>query len=317
MAIKRRNFLATLATALPASLGGGAALAQRGGTNACLPAHAVPSRRSGPVEVVYMTPHGYPNGLALGPRPGQLWVQDRGIGRQVTLISAADGSVIREITADAIGPSGLTMDDDGVMWTSDTHGVMMTAFDAADGHTLGKYFVPGACRVYEKQGDLPRRVSTLKPAYPDQSRAMGDALRNNEGNDAGTGLGPGRIPPDTTHFWSATGPAGVISKGDLLIYSCLPARAIFSINKKTWQVQDVWPTPGNRALGLCWADKERTSFWCAEANLNTLYHYDLVTGAIRESIVLPDDAPVLHGCQIVDGHMYYTEDLGWMCRFRM
>lgn len=304
--------------AAPAALviGAGEAQAQRGGANACLPGY-IPSRPSGPIEVVYKAPHGMPNGLAQGPNPSELWVQDRGVGRQVTLIKAADGSVIREITADALGPSGLTMDDSGVMWTADTHGVMLVAFDATDGHTLGKYFVPGSCRVYDKDGDAPHRASTLRIAYPDLPRTFGDSLPHNEGTDTGTGLGPGRVAPDTAHFWSGTGPAGVISKGDLLIYSCLPARAIFTVHIKSWHVQDVWPTPGSRALGLCWADTARTSFWCAEANLNTLYRYDATTGLISESIVLPDGGAVLHGCQIVGDHMYFTDDQGWICRFRL
>ena len=314
MRMGRRGFFRFAATVVPAAaFGEEKAFTQRGGANACIPVH-IPSRPSGVVEVVYKAPHGQPNELARGPNPGELWVQDRGIGRQVTLIRAVDGSVIREITVDAIGPSGVTMDDDGVMWTADTHGVMLVAFDASTGATIAKYFVPGSCRVYEKQDDLPRRVSKLKLAYPDEKRAMGDNLKNNEGNDTGSGLGPGRVAPDTSHFWSGTGPAGLIAKGDLLIYSCLPARSIFTIRKKTWQV---WPTPGNRALGLCWADTKRTSFWCAEANLNTIYRYDAVTGEIRESIVLPEDAPVLHGCQIVNGYMYYTDDMGWICRFKL
>jgi streptogramin lyase len=239
------------------------------------------------------------------------------VGRQVSLIDARDGRLIREIQADAIGPSGITVADDGVMWTSDTHGVMLVALDTDSGNTIGKYFVPGSCRVYEKAGDAPHRVSALKPAYPGESRAMGDDIKHNEGNDTGTGLGPGRVDPSTTHFWSGTGPAGVIAKGDLLIYSCLPARAIFTIDKRSWQVQSVWPTPGNRALGLCWADAARSSFWCAEANLNVLYRYDAASGTITDSLRLPDDSPVLHGCQIVDEHMYFTDDMGWMCRFRI
>ena len=277
----------------------------------------VPTRNSGPVEVIYKAPHGQPNGLAQGPNPGELWVQDRGTGRQVTLIHAADGSIIREISADAIGPSGITMDDDGVMWTSNTHGVMLVSFDASDGHTIAKYFVPGACRMFEKAGDAPRRVSKLKPAYPDESRAMGDNLPHNEGNDTGSNLGPGKVPLDTNHFWSATGPAGILAKGNLLIYSCLPARSIFVIDKRNWIVQEVWPAPGARSLGLCWANASRTSFWCAEANLNAVYRLDADTGNILERIQLPEDSPVLHGCQIVGNHMYFTDDMGWICRFRM
>ena len=152
--------------------GGRAALAQRAGSNAALP-KAIPLRETGPVEVVFRAPHGQPNGLAQGPNPGELWVQDRGVGRQVSLIRATDGVVIREIQAEAIGPSGLTMDDDGVMWTSDTHGVMLVAFDPNDGHTLAKYFVPGTCRMYEKVGDAPHRNNPSKLACPNRSRATG------------------------------------------------------------------------------------------------------------------------------------------------
>lgn len=315
--IERRKLLYN-ATIIPTGIIGSAtnAIANRVEANACL-SYEVPARFSGAVEVTYKAPHGQPNGLAQGPNPGELWVQDRGIGRQVSLIRAADGSIVREITADAIGPSGLTMDDDGVMWTSDTHGVMLVAFDAQDGSTLAKYFVPGACRMYEKAGDAPHRISPLKLAYPGESRAMGDLLPYNEGNDTGSGLGAGRLPLNTDHFWSSTGPSGIIAKDDLLIYACLPARAIFSIHKKTWQVQDRWPTPGNRPLGLCWADQSRTSFWSADANLQTFYRYDTQSGKITERIVMPDNAPVVHGCQMVGSYMYFTDDTGWICRFKM
>lgn len=313
--MKRRSFLG-LGALMPAALLAGRAEAQRAGSNSLVPA-TIPLRPSGPVEVAYKAPHGQPNGLCGGTEAGTLWVQDRGTGRQVTLIRAADGSVVREIKAEAIGPSGIGLDDDGTMWTSDTHGVMLVNFDPKDGTTLGKYFVPGATRIYEKAGDAPQRGSPLKRAYPDESRAMGDNLPNNERNNTGSGLGPGRIDPKTDHFWSATGSAGIICKGDLLIYSNLSARAIFSVHKKTWIVQDVWPTPGNRPLGLCWADAARTSFWSADANLQTLYRYDLATGTILEGIQLPDGAPLLHGCQIVGNQMYFTDDLGWIARFKM
>jgi hypothetical protein len=309
--MKRRSFLG-LGALMPAALMTRGAQAQPAGGTA-----TVPIRPSGPVEVAYKAPHGQPNGLAQGPETGTLWVQDRGTGRQVTLIRAADGSVIREIKAEAIGPSGIALDDDGTMWTSDTHGVMLVHFDAKDGATLGKYFVPGATRIYEKVGDAPQSRSPLQRAYPEESRALGDNLPNNERNNTGSGLGPGRVDPKTDHFWSATGSAGLLCKGDLLVVSNLSARAIFTIRKTGWLVQDVWPTPGNRPLGLCWADAARTSFWSAEANLQILYRYDLATGAIREGIQLPPGSPVLHGCQIVGNQMYFTDDLGWICRFRM
>jgi hypothetical protein len=309
MHIARRSIFGSTAAMLSA-VAGTPVMAQRARSG-------VPVRPSGPVEVVYKAPHGQPNGLGAGANPGELWVQDRGVGRQVTLIRASDGTVIREVTVDAIGPSGVAMDDEGVLWTSDTHGVMLVASDAQDGHTIAKYFVPGACRMYEKAGDPPRRVSPLKLAYPGESRAMGDNIPHNEFNDTGSGLGPGRVAPQTQHFFSATGGAGLIFKGDLLIYSCLSARTIVVLDKKSWKVQDVWQGPGNRALGLCWADALRTHFWVADANQQTFHLFSLADGAISDSIVLPADAPVVHGCQIVDGHMYFTDDQGWICRFKL
>jgi len=38
---------------------------------------------------------------------------------------------------------------------------------------------------------------------------------------------------------------------------------------------------------------------------------------LREGVQLPEGSPVLHGCQIVGNQMYFTDDLGWICRFRM
>ena len=94
--MKRRSFLGLGALMPAALLTSRDADAQRAGCNAVVPA-AIPVRPTGPVEVAYKAPHGQPHGLGQGPEPGQLWVQDRGIGRQVTQIRAADGSVIREI----------------------------------------------------------------------------------------------------------------------------------------------------------------------------------------------------------------------------
>src|SRR5665213_1537329 len=135
--MKRRSFLG-LGALMPAALLTRQAHAQRAGCNVTVPA-TIPLRSSGPVEVAYKAPHGQPNGLAQGPEAGQLWVQDRGTGRQVTLIRAADGNVIREIQAEAIGPSGIGLDDDGTMWTSDTHGVMLVQFDPKNGTTPVSY----------------------------------------------------------------------------------------------------------------------------------------------------------------------------------
>ena len=76
--MKRRHFLG-LGALMPAALFARGAQAQRAGSNSVVPA-SIPIRPSGPVEVAYKAPHGMPNGLTAGPNPGELWVQDRGIG---------------------------------------------------------------------------------------------------------------------------------------------------------------------------------------------------------------------------------------------
>jgi hypothetical protein len=309
--MRRRNLLQFTAAATVAV---GPAMAR--GTKAC-PAESIRSRPSGPVEIVYKAPHGQPNAMTAGPNPGELWVADKGIEHKITLIGARDGTVIREIAAPGIlGPSGIALDD-SVMWIGSTHGVMLVAVDLSDGRTLAKYFAPGSCRLFAKRGDPPHRVSSLKAAYPDESRDIGDPNKHNEGNDTGWGLGAGKMPLDTKYAFSATGPTGVLVKGNTLIYANLSARAIYVIDKTVWEVEAIWPTPGNRPYGMTWADASRESFWNADANLNALYRFNVATGQILESIVLPDGAPVLHGCQIMDDFMYYCDDMGWICRFRM
>ena len=100
--------------------------------------------------------------------------------------------------------------------------------------------------------------ATLPTAYPDLSREVdnraGTSAPAGACRGAGPQLPPGQLPMDTEEGAGGTGAHGILSKGDLLIYACPPSRAIFSINKKTWEVQDVWPTPGNRPHGMTWAD---------------------------------------------------------------
>jgi DNA-binding beta-propeller fold protein YncE len=311
--MKRRNFLQLTVAAGTTST---PVLAQHGGSDSCLPA-TIPSRPSNPVEILYKAPYGQPNGLAVTRNPGEMWVLNKGINHKVSLIRIRDGSVIREITADISGPSGLVVDDDEVMWISNTHGVMLVAVNPADGKTIAKYIVPGSCRVYEKKGDPPWRASTMMLAYPDENRDLGDPHKHNEGNDTGSGLGPGRLRLDTAYEFSATGPFGIIARGNTLFYATDTSRAIYAIDKKSWQVESVWPVPGNRPHGLAWQDARKESFWNVDVNLNVFFHFDATTGKVSEAIALPEGAPLAHGCQIVDGYMYFCDDFGWICRFKM
>jgi sugar lactone lactonase YvrE len=312
--IQRRRFLSLAAAAVPAAAVAALPTAAPA-AGACLPdLQRLKSRTISRYEVLYQTKHGQPNALYFSNEG--LWVLDQGSGHWVTLTKLEDGSVIREFQADVVGPSGLVIDDENVMWITSTHNSLIVAVDPANGKTIAKYITPGAARIYRMRDDPPNRVTKLKPAYPEASRAVGGA-QNNVGNDTGAGLGPGQLAMDTEEGAGGTGAHGILAKAGNLIYACPPTRAIYVIDKRSWVVQHVWPTPGNRPHGISWADPGKTSFWNADSNLNAFFRYELASGRIVEKLQLGDDSPVIHGAKLVNGYMYCCDDVGWIWRFRM
>lgn len=322
--ISRRNF-ASLAAAAPlaaaaATIAGPASAAPAGsshsGADAALPSDwsRVRTRNVTSFKVLNKTAHGKPNDLSPGPAAGQMWVLDQGIGGWVNLTNISDGSTIKEFKTDTVGPSGVVVDDDNVMWITATHASMIVSINPSDGSTIAKYYTPGAQRIYQKKGDPAGRSSKLPPAYPEASREVGGA-RGNVGNRVN--LPPGQLPITTEEGAGGTGAHGILSKGGLLIYAAPPSRMIYVLDKKTWQVQAMWPTPGNRPHGMTWANAAKTAFWSSDSNLNAFYLYDMATGNISERIQLPDDSPVIHGVNLVGNTMYCCDDMGWIWSFQI
>jgi streptogramin lyase len=322
--IQRRVFLSLASATIPvaATLAVSRAASAVGATSrSCLPSAAeFKTRIAEPTEVLYKTTHGQPNGLAVTKTPGELWVVDQGTGRWVTLTRLADGSVIREFQTDVVGPSGIVIDDNDVMWLTSTHNSLIVSIDPSNGRTIAKYITPGAGRIFKKRGDPIARVSQLPKAYPELSRAVGGGTgQASVGGTAAapTKLPPGQVPLDTDEGAGGTGAHGILTKGDLLIYACPPSRVIFVIDQKTWEVQSVWPTPGNRPHGMTWADSTKSSFWNVDSNLNTFYRYDAASGTIIEAVALRQEPhTVCHGAKLIDGYMYFCDDVGWICRIR-
>jgi hypothetical protein len=309
--MKRRDFLAAAAISPAAVL---PALAQPAHPT-CLPGYgAIKSRPAGKIEVLYKTRHGQPNGLAISGTPGQMWVLDQGAGHWITLTNIKDGSLIREFQADVVGPSGLVQDGN-TMWITSTHNSIIVHCDL-NGKTIAKYVTPGAGRIYEREDDPKPRSSPLKPAWPDKPRGIGPAQSGNVGNNTGKGLPPGQLPLNAEEGSGGTGAHAILVDGDYLIYACPPARQIFTINKKTWKVKSTWPVPGNRTHGMSWG-KTKATIWSSDSNLNAFYLHDAATGVIREHVQLPDDSPVIHCAKLVGDDMYFCDDMGWMCRFRI
>ena len=113
-----------------------------------------------------------------------------------------------------------------------------------------------------------------------------------------------------------TGYHGLEWDGENLWASSPPGKAIFKIQLAetdtgtTVSACSWFPIVfGNRPHGLAWADEAKTQIWCNDSTLHTAYRYDIATGACLEILVLPKDAPDSHGMTIVDGHLWYCEDL--------
>ena len=123
------------------------------------------------------------------------------------------------------------------------------------------------------------------------------------------------------------GPAGtgahcVLPKGDLLYVAVPPARMIYAIDKKSWIVQDMFFTAGDRPHDFTWANAEKTHIWASDSNMNAFFLQDVRTGEMTERVQLPANSPIIHGAKLIlsgpgAGYMYYCDDVGWMCRFKM
>ncbi|MSO72382.1 MAG: hypothetical protein EXQ84_02070 [Rhodospirillaceae bacterium] len=302
--MKRRQFLGTAAAVVPAVTW--SKLAQGG----LVDLSDIRSRDTSPIEVVYKTPHGKPNGLDI-TREG-MWVMDQGPENYISLIDPKDGRLIREFMPKNVrAASGIGIDDDGTMWIGSTYNRMIVHIDPKSGNTIAAYQTPGAGLIYRVEGDPPGRSTNLKPAYPPT-----EPPRQRPANE------PARLPDGQVSLDADVAPAGtgahcILPKGDALYVAVPPARAIFTINKKTWRVTDMWQAAGNRSHDMTWADAGKTKLWASDSNLNAFYLHDMRTGAILEKLQLPTDSPVIHGAKIWNGHMYFCDDVGWMCRFKM
>ena len=274
------------------------------------------TRKVAKVEVVYKSPHAKPNGLQ-ATQEG-LWVQDQGPKNWVSLVNFADGRLIREFRPDIQAASGVTVDANNVMWLSSTYSCMHVACSAQDGKTIAKYWTPGAGRIYQMAGDPPASRSTLKPAYPDGE--PGEAPPPAPGGNSGpgwtgaAGLSYGQLPLDTTNGLGGTGAHGIEYRDGLLYFVVPPARTLYVMNPKTWEVQAAWPLAANRPHGVGW---EGDTLWVADSNLRAFFRHDMKTGKMVEKIQLSESDPIIHGATVHDGYMWLCDDVGWIANFKL
>lgn len=269
------------------------------------------SRAANPIEVVYRTPHGKPNGLDI-TREG-MWVIDQGPENWISLINPENGRLIREFQPNNVrAASGICVDDtDQTMWIGSTYNRLIVHTDARDGRTIAAYQTPGAGLIYRMAGDAQGHRTPLEQAYPEAPRPP-SALPGNVAR-----LPDGQVALDRVDAPPGTGAHCVLQKGNLLYVAVPPARAVFVIDKTSWVVQDSYAAAGNRPHDMAWADAGKTRFWASDSNLNAFFLQDATTGEITERIQLPDNSPVIHGAKLYGEYMYCCDDVGWMFRFRM
>jgi hypothetical protein len=303
--IARRTFL-TAAAASPI-------LGLPGLANAGLPnLSGLPTKTVDKVDVLYKTARPKPNGMDVTSEG--LWIIDQGPENYVYLINPQTGAKIREFQAEGpLTASGISMDDD-VCWIGSTYNRLIVSVDKTNGKLIAKYSTPGAGQIYKVKGDQPGGRSPLPQAYPAPPPPPRPAGAPRTG---GGRQGAGKQDNSVTEGPNGTGAHCILVKGDNLYVAVPPARMIYVIDKKTWEVQDFFQSAGDRPHDMAWANPQKTQLWSSDSNLAAFFLHDAQTGRILQRIQLPANQPVVHGAKILNGYMYYCDDTGWMCRFKM
>jgi sugar lactone lactonase YvrE len=261
---------------------------------------SIKTRPNKKVNIAYQAPHSAPNGLQ-ATREG-MWVLDeaRGNVHAVSLVNWADGKLIREFQITGMnGPSGLTIDNTDTMWIDSADNSMIFKIDYHKGELLAKYWAPGAGRSFRMKGD---------PQRPGSNTAAGAAPKR-------PALAAGQLPMDATTGAGGLGGQGMEHRDGLLYISTLAARRVFVLDPKTWEVQAMWDTPGNRSHGCGW---EGDTLWVADTNLRAFFRYDTKAGKIVERIQTAETDPVIHGATVHDGYLWYCEvEQGRVCNIKL
>jgi sugar lactone lactonase YvrE len=258
------------------------------------------TRKTGKVETVFNSPGPAPNGLQATPEG--LWIIDQGAGNKAYLVTYEGGKVLRSFETETDKSSGITFDGDA-LWIGSTYSREIVRCSAATGKGIERHFTPGAGVIYKMSGDPPGRVSPLaksrsKPAVPAPAAQVG-------GFRAGEVLGSKAL---------GTGAHGQEWKDGKLWFAVPPSREVYRVDPKAWTVEVKFPTAGNRPHGIGWEGKY---LWVTDSNLNAFFKHDPETGEMSEKIQLADSDPLPHGMTIWQGWMWYCDDVGVVCRFKL
>jgi hypothetical protein len=262
------------------------------------------SRKVGKVEIAFKSAGPQPNGLQ-ATKDG-LWMIDQGPGNRAYLVSYESGKILRAFDTETVQSSGITFDGEA-LWIGSTYSRETIRCDANTGKALYKNFTPGAGVIYKMAGDPPAR-STPVPESMRQHRTPAPQAQG-RGQVGGFQMGQtlGGAAP-------GTGAHGQEWRDGKLWYACPPSRMVYRLDTKTWTVEHRFPTAGNRPHGIGWEGKY---LWVADSNLNAFFKHDPETGEMVEKIQLAESDPLPHGMTIWDGWMWYCDDIGLICKFKL
>jgi streptogramin lyase len=256
----------------------------------------IPVRKAGKVEIVFKSPGPQPNGLQA--TSDGLWIMDQGAGNKAYLTDYK-GKVLRGFETETDKSSGITFDGEA-LWIGSTYSREIVRCDARTGKGLERRFTPGAGVIYQMAGDPPGRSSPVPQNLRQRPPAQPSAATPTPAKPQGIPLG--------------TGAHGQEWREGKLWFAVPPSREVYRMDPKKWVVETKFPTAGNRPHGIGWEGKY---LWVTDSNLNAFFKHDPETGVIVEKIQLADDDPLPHGMTIWDGWMWYCDDVGIVCRFKL
>ncbi len=298
------------------------------------------------VEILFKAPGLSGNGMQCDEQG--IWTVDiagsRGEtpGRCKVYLSSYEGKLLRELSPEGTGPSGLGVDEDGKsIWIGSTYSREIIRADAKTGETMEKHFTPGAGVIYRRTTDIAARPDTYGASIRGARGAAGaGGARGAEGGRRGGGGAPGGgggrggravEPGQNTGQATAdglgvgrggaiagnpgppapgTGAHGQQTQGGKLWMAVPPGRMIYRVDPKTWTVEHMFPTVGYRPHGIGIESPDAKYLWESDTNMGAFFKRDMMTGEVVDSIVLPDGSPFPHGASVYKGYIYWVDDIG-------
>jgi streptogramin lyase len=232
-------------------------------------------------------------------------------GRCKVYLSSYDGKLLRELTPEGTGPSGIGIDaDNKAIWIGSTYSREIIRADAKSGETIEKHFTPGAGVIYKMTSDLPARPDTYgRSVRPPATNPPSVAAGASSFGAAGVGRG-GAVASTPGPPAPGTGAHGQQTQHGKLWFAVPPSRMIYRINPGTWVVEHMFPTVGFRPHGIGIESPDATYLWESDTNMGAFFKRDMVTGEIVDSIRLPEGSPFPHGMSVWNGYIYWTDDIG-------